>query len=248
MNIQSIQCPCCGGNLNVENVNQSLIYCMFCGTAVQVETNHNKGYDMELGRLDARAELADETLAKIEKIKPELIRNFDSWARARDLPSTIYEIKADLHDMRFAGFKPYVFKPFGIGLGILFGGAIVVICISSKLPEALLIPIEALVLFAPIYLPLIGLVLKIKNEIHLMNIKKEYEADLVQAQQEYQETEAYINKNAEVNIPPRFRQEAALDYIVKGFKAREFVTLEQALFKCEDRMNQGAIPDRYVDF
>lgn len=42
--------------------------------------------------------------------------------------------------------------------------------------------------------------------------------------------------------------EAALDYIVKGFKAREFVTLEQALFKCEDRMNQGAIPDRYVDF
>jgi hypothetical protein len=221
---------------------------MFCGTAVQVETNHNKGYDMELGRLDARAELADETLAKIEKIKPELIRNFDSWARARELPSTIYEIKADLHDMRFAGFKPYVFKPLGIGLGVLFGGAIVVICISSLLPKGLLTLVEALVMFAPIYLPVGGLILKIKKELDLKALIKDYKADLVQAQQEYQETEAYINNNAEVDIPPRFRQEAALDYIVKGFKAREFVTLEQALFKCEDRMNQGAIPDRYVDF
>lgn len=51
MNIRSIQCPSCGSNLNVESANQSLIYCMFCGASVSLETNHNKGYDMELGRL-----------------------------------------------------------------------------------------------------------------------------------------------------------------------------------------------------
>ena len=72
MNIRSIQCPSCGSNLNVESVNQSLIYCMYCGASVQLETNHNKGYDMELGRIEARAEKADEILAKIEKIKMKL--------------------------------------------------------------------------------------------------------------------------------------------------------------------------------
>ena len=51
MNIRSIQCPSCGSNLNVESVNQSLTYCMFFGASVSLETNHNKGYDMELGRL-----------------------------------------------------------------------------------------------------------------------------------------------------------------------------------------------------
>ena len=44
--------------------------------SIQLETNHNKGYDMELGCLDARAELADKLLEKIEKIKPELTGNF----------------------------------------------------------------------------------------------------------------------------------------------------------------------------
>ena len=72
MNIRSIQCPSCGSNLNVESVNQSLIYCMYCGASVSVETNHNKGYDMELGRLNARAARADEILTKIEKIKSVL--------------------------------------------------------------------------------------------------------------------------------------------------------------------------------
>lgn len=75
MNIQTIQCPSCDGNLEVKNVNQSLVYCMFCGASISFETNHNKGYDMELGRLDARGEMADEILEKLEKIKDELIRN-----------------------------------------------------------------------------------------------------------------------------------------------------------------------------
>lgn len=88
MNIRSIQCPSCGSNLNVESVNQSLIYCMYCGASVQVETNHNKGYDMELGRMEARGEQADQILAKIEKIKPELIRNFQLESRTRNLPAT----------------------------------------------------------------------------------------------------------------------------------------------------------------
>ena len=92
MNIRSIQCPSCGSNLNVESFNQSLIYCMYCGASVQVETNHNKGYDMELGRMEARGEQADQILAKIEKIKPELIRNFQLESKTRNLPATALKL------------------------------------------------------------------------------------------------------------------------------------------------------------
>lgn len=123
MNIRSIQCPSCGSNLNVESVNQALIYCMYCGASVQLETNHNKGYDMELGHLEK----------ELEEIKKE-----------------------------------------------------------------------------------------------------------------YAETEAYLKQNAEVDIPPRFRQESTVEYILKGLQAREFVTLEQAIFKCEEAMSRKDISDFYL--
>ena len=35
MNIRSIQCPSCGANLKLENVNQSIIFCQFCGASIQ---------------------------------------------------------------------------------------------------------------------------------------------------------------------------------------------------------------------
>ena len=64
--------------------------------------------------------------------------------------------------------------------------------------------------------------------------------------QEYAETEAFLKGNAEVQIPPRFRQEKAVEYIIKGLKAREFITMEQAVFKCEEAMTRGEIRDDYI--
>lgn len=149
MNIRTVQCPSCGGNLNVESVNQSLIYCMYCGASVQLETNHNKGYDMEMGRLDARAEIADELLAKIEKIKPELIRNSLAESRTKEYPSRIYRLKQDLNYTLTGEWKKYLLKPLGIGLVILFGGAIVVVFASSLVPKAVLYILEFIVGGAP---------------------------------------------------------------------------------------------------
>ncbi len=127
MNIRSIQCPSCGSNLNVESVDQSLIYCMYCGASVQLETNRNKGYDMELGRLDARAEQADKILEEIMKIRTELINNSKLQYKTKSLPGEIAELKHKLSYEKVSGWKEYVLKPFGIGLGILFLGSIVVI-------------------------------------------------------------------------------------------------------------------------
>ena len=108
---------------------------MYCGASVQLETNHNKGYDMEMGRLDARAEIADDLLAKFEKIKPELIRNSLAESRTKEYPNKIYRLKQDLNYTMTGEWKKYLFKPLGIGLVILFAGALVVVIASSIVPK-----------------------------------------------------------------------------------------------------------------
>ena len=85
-----------------------------------------------------------------------------------------------------------------------------------------------------------------KIEADISRDIKDGKDKLAEIEREYEETEAYIKTNAEVDIPPRFRHEPALNYIVKGLKAREFITLEQALLKCEEAMTRREIPESYV--
>ena len=234
MNIRTIQCPSCGANLKVEDLNQSLFYCNYCGAAIQLETNHNKGYDMEMGRLDARGELADKIVEKLEKIKDALIRNGEADYYVKYYPQKIMELKAELSVERTSGWGEYVLKPFGKGFLVLFLGAIVIVAINSIVPKFILTILELLVIAAPIYLPVIGVIKKLKIHSSIKQAIENCKDELVKAQQEYDETEAYLQENAEIDIPRRFRHEGALNYIIKGLKAREFVSLEQAFFKLEE--------------
>ena len=72
-----------------------------------------------------------------------------------------------------------------------------------------------------------------------------YEAYLVEAQRIFNETETYLNSNAEVDIPRKFRNDSALTYFIKGLKAREFVSLDQAVFRYEETMGTA---DNDYDF
>lgn len=147
---------------------------------------------------------------------------------------------------QFGEWKKYLFKPLGISLAILFGGALVVIIASSMVPEPVLYVIEFLVGGAPIYLPVLGLILKFKKAADISSSIKRLEKNLEDAKKEYAETEKYLKQNAEVDIPPRFRQKSGIEYITKDLQAREFVTLEQAIFKCEEAMSRKDIPDFYL--
>ena len=118
--------------------------------------------------------------------------------------------------------------------------------IKTKL--SLLYLLEVLVGGAPIYLPILGLVKKLSKQAKIKEHIKADEVELEKAKKEYAETEEFLKKNAEVDIPPRFRQESAINYIIKGFQAREFITLEQAIFKCEEAMSRKEIRDDYKEF
>ena len=108
--------------------------------------------------------------------------------------------------------------------------------------------LEFLIGGAPIYLPVIGFILKIVKCIKIKAEISESAALLEEAKREYSETEAFLKNNAEIQIPPRFRLERALEYSIKGLKAREFITLEPACFRCEEAMRRGEIPDNYSEF
>jgi len=245
MNIRSIQCPSCGANLKLENVNQSIIFCQFCGASIQLETNHNKGYDMELGRLDARAELADKLLEKIEKIKPELIRNGKAERDTKYYPQAISSEKATLSVERTSGWKEAVINPLLKGLGVLFIGAFVIVVLNKAVPKPVLIAMELVIGLAPVYLPLLGVIRKMQKHNRIKAKIASYEAYLVEAQRVFNETEAYLNSNAEVDIPRKFRNDSALTYFIKGLKAREFVSLDQAIFRYEETMGTA---DNDYDF
>lgn len=139
------------------------------------------------------------------------------------------------------------FKPFLKGLGVLFLGAFVVVCINSLVSKPLLYAAEAVVGFAPIYFPIIGAVTMFRKQSMKRQVISQCKEQLKEAKREYEESSAYLEKNAEVEIPPRFRQEVALNYITKGLKAREFVSLEQALFRCDEAMSRGEVPS-FWDF
>ena len=245
MEIKTIRCPSCGGNLNIENVNQSLFYCQYCGSAIQLETNRNKGYDMEHGRLDARAEMADTVLQEIEKIKPQLLKNGTAKRNMNYYPSEISDLKAERSLTLSMGIVDDVVKGFFKGLGILFGGAIIVLVFFSRVKGPLLTLIELVVLLAPIYVPAIGIVKLVRKRRSYSSQIAHYEKQLKECRKEYEETNAFLAKNAKIDIPPRFRQEAALNYIIKGLKAREFVSLDQALFRCEETLGIDEVSDLY---
>ena len=245
MEIKTIRCPSCGGNLNVENINQSLFYCQYCGSAVHLETNRNKGYDMEHGRLDARAEMADSVLEEIEKIKPQLIRNAKAKRDMNTYPAEISDLKAERSLSLSMGLSDYVFRGFLKGLGVLFIGAFLVVGLHSLLSKPLFTLVELAVLLAPIYLPAIGIVRIVKKRRMLNDQIARYEKALKECRKEYEETSAFLAKNAKIDIPPQFRDESALNYVIKGLKAREFVSLEQALFRCGETLGIDDDPDLY---
>ncbi len=234
MNIRTIQCPSCGANIQFEDRNQSLFYCNYCGAAIQIETNHNKGYDMEMGRLDARGELADTVIKKIESIKDKLILNGNARYSVESYPMQIAELKDDLHYERFSGWGEAIFKPLLKGIGLLLLASIAILSLYSLLPKPVMTLLEFAALALPIALPAVKVISKIKKINMYKSGIASYNNRLREAQRIYDETEAYIRENAEVDIPPRFRHEGALDYILKGLRAREFVSLEQAFFRYDE--------------
>ncbi|MCR4992749.1 MAG: hypothetical protein K6A45_06860 [Lachnospiraceae bacterium] len=111
-----------------------------------------------------------------------------------------------------------------------------IVILHKSVPGPVLILMELLIGLAPLYLPILGVVKKIRRHNRMKAVITSYESALAESQRVFDETENYLKNNAEVDIPRKFRNEISLDYIIKGLKAREFVSLDQAFFRCEESL------------
>jgi len=132
--------------------------------------------------IDARGEMADEILEKLEKIKDDLIRNGNAERRKMEYATEISDLKGMLSVERTSGWVAYAIKSFLKGLLVLLTiGALIVILLSSVLPPFLLNCLEWLVLLAPVYSPGIGLAIKLRRHSRLKERIRSAQEGLEQA-------------------------------------------------------------------
>ncbi|MBP3461325.1 MAG: hypothetical protein J6K21_02835 [Bacilli bacterium] len=66
MELKELKCKNCGSTLEVEK-NTEIVTCNFCNTTFSVETNENKAYQEEKGRLRAQDEKRKEMIDELDK-------------------------------------------------------------------------------------------------------------------------------------------------------------------------------------
>lgn len=244
MEIRTITCPACGGRLDISDPSRSMIYCQFCGNAVQIETARTKGHDIEYGRRDARAEMADKILPKLVEMKQSLVDNGDARYALDVLPDLIEERNQQIKHEMTHGWINVILGSVGYTVLSLFISLIVVgvtsnILIKTFGTNARFDVCDILVLFLcaagiaiSIYVGFRYLnVHKLKILKKLRNDKANKEELLETAKTTYEDTEKYINSVKEIKLAPSFRTEEALNFIIASLKSRQCVDLKEACFK-----------------
>ena len=238
MEIKTITCPACGGRLDITDPSRSMIYCQFCGNAVQIETARTKGHDIEYGRRDARAEMADKVLPKLLEMKESLIDNGDARYALDVLPGLIEERKQQIRHEMTHGWVNVILGAVGSTFLSIFVSLIIVGLASKVFMCVAGIAVSFYIGFR--YLN----IRKLKVLKNLRNDKTDKEELLETARKTYEETEKYINSVKEIDLAPSFRTEEAVNFIIAALKSRQCVDLKEACFKYnQQRGNLAAMED-----
>lgn len=257
MEIKTITCPACGGRLDITDPSRSMIYCQFCGNAVQIETARTKGHDIEYGRRDARAEMADKVLPKLLEMKESLIDNGDARYALDVLPGLIEERKQQIRHEMTHGWVNVILGAVGSTFLSLFV-SLIIVGLASKVIIELFNTSARFDIgdFVILFMCVAGIAVsfyigfrylnirKLKVLKNLRNDKTDKEELLETARKTYEETEKYINSVKEIDLAPSFRTEEAVNFIIAALKSRQCVDLKEACFKYnQQRGNLAAMED-----
>ena len=257
MKITSITCPACGGQLDIKDPSRSMIYCQYCGNAVQIETARTKGHDIEYGRRDARAEMADKVLPKLMEMKQSFIDNGDARYAIDVLPDLIEERRQQIRYEMTHGWIKTVLTAIGVVILSLFI-ALIIAGLFSKIMLATIadhnsFDISDILILLVCVLGIVGSFFagyvyinekKLKIIKKLRTDKANKEEMLENAKKTYDETEEYINSVQEIRIAPRFRSEEAVNFIIAALKSRQCVDINEACFKYNQQSgNLAAMED-----
>lgn len=226
MNIINVKCPNCGASLRVEGNSRSMIYCQFCGTSVYLETAHNTGYDLEMGRREAIADTADNFVNILQDIKGPVLELPGDYQSFRACEATLKSYKNSI--IKYSSTTtPYIVPSIISGCIVFF----------------LFITFSSFLWFMFWAILCLGIYL-ISGQI-CVHKKKSYETLVYSKEKELQSLKAVVNNKEEilakypnVLIPKKYRNTKAFDYFINLFKSRQAFTLEEAYSKYEAYLKQ----------
>ena len=236
MKMISLTCPECGAELETTS-DRSLLFCEYCGRKILIEHNeseHQKGYDYERGRMKAQAEgyIDQDLLDSVESLIEPVEEIEKLEVKKKTITSSSNELKTQYLKWTSDRAKPYAL----IGSVLAF---FVFVGLLSGLNMVFAVIISGIMAFS------LNLLLNSLIE----SKKKDVSARLLATEKSLNEVNDQIDSLSERcnfgPIPEPYRDSEALKYMHKMLTSGRAVNLRQAqllyddyLEKCEEKEQQ----------
>ncbi len=226
MNITNVSCPNCAASLTVQGNSKSMIYCQFCGASVYLETAHNTGYDLEMGRREAIANTADSYVSMLQEIRGPLLELPQDYRKVKACEASIKNCENNIYKYNKPS-TPYVIPSIVAGSVVLF------LC---------MIRAPFIVFLLAGILCLGGYILRgqtcVTNAANAATLLEKKKQELISLNETVKYKESLATKYPGVNIPQKYRNDKAFDYFINLFKSRQAFTLEEAYSRYEEVLKQ----------
>ena len=232
MKITQIVCPSCGGRIDADG-KRTISFCEFCGNKISIETAQSVGYDMEYGRLNARADVVQALAAEVLELTDPLC-NLSAYKRNQASVNNRIDLLSRQIRSKENGksYMPYLWPIVGGGFAFLF-----------------LMAVKANILVFLIFAALIigSFYLSANNYLSVLdNLKAEIEQRKIQSGELDQRIEScneVLARHHNVSIPEKYRNKDAMAFIYNTLQGQGAFSLEEAITKYELQKQQKQLMD-----
>ncbi len=223
MKIVKIECPGCGSKLTAEE-GTSRVICDFCGSSVVVEDSKMEGYNQELGKMEARANVSNNLADVILELIAPICDMKNKLSEVSALEKQLNAFKTQDQMFKKGGkYFPYVFAS-------IFTILILLILVAAKAKFGFFIVFDIICI---LMYPLMGkLVYQYWDNI--TSSIGSTEAKLLEDKKTIDRYNEVINAHQDIKIPPKYQTPRAMEFISKAVRSQGANTLEHAYSQYDD--------------
>ena len=222
MKIISIQCPTCGANLSADD-EESRITCDFCGGLVVVEDARREGYNNELGRMKARANISEELARSIDELIEPLCetKNTEEELKSLNLQKKSFESQISILEKHS--------KVISYGAAGIFSLLFFIILTAAKAPVGVFIFFGLLCAAA---FPAIAFVV-MKYWDNIVKGLKETDEGIAEHEKLLREFERIKASHKDISIPEKYQERRAMNFIRDSIRSQTCPTIQSAISEYE---------------
>lgn len=218
MKIIKVTCPSCGANLNLPD-DSTKVFCRFCGGEVIVEDSRSEGYNQELGKMQARKDVHISLADTISELKKTFLLHVSSVSRCNSLKKDVERLNSEIKKIDTTNKYKIYLSYYIIVSAIML---ILIVAKASFLTFLTMCFISLLLLF------IMGLI-QVNNKNSLLKELENLNQDITKLQGRIEDCELIINAHPEINIPRKYRNKRALDYIISTIRSQQANNVEHAI-------------------